>query len=66
MVTAAGGMALLTRLGLHSSYSSHTLPALLLIGVGLGLVVATSINTATAGVTPADTGIASALVNTSQ
>jgi hypothetical protein len=66
MVIAAGGMALLTRLGLHSSYASDVLPALIPVGVGIGLVVATAINTATAGVRPTDTGIASALVNTSQ
>jgi EmrB/QacA subfamily drug resistance transporter len=66
MTIGAGGMVLLTRLGLHSSYASHVLPALVLIGIGLGFVVATAINTATAGVRPADSGIASALVNTSQ
>jgi hypothetical protein len=66
MAIGAAGMALLTRLGLHSSYSSDVLPALVLIGIGLGFVVATAINTATVGVRPADSGIASALVNTSQ
>ena len=59
-------MALLTRLGLHSKYVTDGLPALVLVGIGLGFVVATAINTATAGVRPADNGIASALVNTSQ
>jgi hypothetical protein len=66
MVVTAAGMALLTRLGLHSSYASDVLPALVPIGVGVGLVSTTSINTATAGIRPADSGIASALVNTSQ
>ena len=66
MVIGAGGMALLTRLGLHSKYAADVLPALVLIGIGLGFVVATAINTATNGVQPADSGIASALVNTSQ
>ncbi len=66
MVIGAGGMALLTRLGVHSKYATDVLPALVLIGIGLGFVVATAINTATAGVQPADSGIASALVNTSQ
>jgi EmrB/QacA subfamily drug resistance transporter len=66
MAVAAGGMALLTRLGLHSTYAGDVLPALLLIGTGLGFVVATAINTATAGISPADSGIGSALVNTSQ
>lgn len=66
MAVTGAGMALLTRLGLHSAYASEILPALLAIGVGVGLVSTTSINTATAGITPADSGIASALVNTSQ
>jgi EmrB/QacA subfamily drug resistance transporter len=66
MAIGAGGMALLTRLGLHSKYATDVLPALVLIGIGLGFVVATAINTATVGVRPADSGIASALVNTSQ
>jgi Na+/melibiose symporter-like transporter len=66
MLVGAGGMALLTRLGVHSSYLSDVLPALLLIGFGLGLVVATAMNTATVGIDPADSGVGSALVNTSQ
>jgi EmrB/QacA subfamily drug resistance transporter len=66
MAIAGCGMALLTRLGLHSSYVTDVLPALLLIGIGLGFVIATSINTATAGINPADSGAASALVNTNQ
>jgi EmrB/QacA subfamily drug resistance transporter len=66
MLVAGCGMALMTRLGLHSSYPTDVLPPLLLIGLGLGLVAATSINTATAGIAPKDSGIASALVNTSQ
>jgi hypothetical protein len=45
---------------------SDVLPSLLLLGLGLGFVIGTSINTATAGIDPADTGVASALVNTSQ
>jgi EmrB/QacA subfamily drug resistance transporter len=66
MAIGAGGLALLTRLGPHSGYATDVLPALVLLGIGLGFVVATAINTATAGVMPADSGIASALVNTSQ
>jgi predicted MFS family arabinose efflux permease len=66
MVVAGCGMALLTGLGLHSTYATDILPALVLIGVGLGFAIATAINTATAGIRPEDTGVASALVNTSQ
>jgi EmrB/QacA subfamily drug resistance transporter len=66
MVVAAVGMLYLTRLGLHASYAADILPALLLLGVGLGTVMAPSMNTATAGVERRDAGVASALVNTSQ
>jgi len=66
MAAAAVGMALLTRLGLHAAYALDILPALLLIGAGIGLVMAPAMNTATAGIRPGDSGIASALVNTSQ
>jgi sugar phosphate permease len=42
------------------------LPSLLLIGVGFGLVVAPSFSTATLGVPRQDSGVASAMVSTSQ
>lgn len=66
MAIAGVAMELLTRLGLHTGYGGTILPALLLLGVGLGLVMAPSMNTATANVTPGDAGVASAMVNTSQ
>jgi hypothetical protein len=42
------------------------LPSLILIGIGFGLTLAPSFATATFGVRPRDSGVASALVNTSQ
>jgi EmrB/QacA subfamily drug resistance transporter len=66
MALAAGGMVLLTGLGLHAAYVSDILPALLLVGAGIGLVMAPAMNMATSGVRPEDSGSASALVNTSQ
>ena len=66
MLLAALGMVVLTQLGVHSSYAGHVLPALLLTGLGLGLIFAPSMNTATLGVGPADAGVASATVNSSQ
>ena len=42
------------------------LPSLILIGVGFGLVIAPSFATATLGVPRQDSGVASAMVNTSQ
>jgi hypothetical protein len=66
MLLAAGGLAWLTRIGVHSSYATAVLPALLIIGAGLGLVFAPVFNTGTFGVAPADAGVASATVNTGQ
>jgi len=66
LLVAAFGLALLTRIGVHSSYASHVLPSLLLMGAGLGFVFAPVINTGTFGVPPQDAGVASATVNTGQ
>jgi EmrB/QacA subfamily drug resistance transporter len=57
---------LLTRLTPGGTYAGDILPALLIIGVGLGCIFAPSIGTATLGVEVHDTGVASAVVNTSQ
>src|SRR5215469_8815097 len=66
MLLAAGGMAILTQVTATSSYVSAVLPALLILGLGFGLIFAPAINTATYGVSRADSGVASALVNTMQ
>ena len=66
MVLAAVAMAVLAQLKVDSSYAAHVLPALLVMGVGLGLIFAPAMSTATFGVDPSDAGVASAMVNTSQ
>jgi predicted MFS family arabinose efflux permease len=66
MLLAAGGMAWLTRIGVHSSYAANVLPPLLVAGAALGIVIAPSINTGTFGIAPQDAGVASASVNTGQ
>ena len=66
MLLGAGGLVLLTQVSVTSSYVSHVLPGLLVLGLGFGLIFAQAINTATAGVAPEDAGVASALVNTMQ
>jgi EmrB/QacA subfamily drug resistance transporter len=60
------GMIYLTQLTPTSSYLGGILPALLVMGLGFGLIFAPGINTATAGVQRQDSGVASALVNTMQ
>jgi MFS family permease len=49
MALGALGMLYLTRLDLNSSYAAVILPALVVIGIGLGLVISTSISNATLG-----------------
>jgi EmrB/QacA subfamily drug resistance transporter len=66
MLLGAGGMAYLTRVSVTSSYASAVLPALLILGLGFGMIFAPAINTATFGVARRDSGVASALVNTMQ
>jgi EmrB/QacA subfamily drug resistance transporter len=63
---SAGGMALLTTIGLQSHYVSEVLPGLLLFGLGMGVVISIALNGSTAKVDHTDAGIASAMVNTTQ
>jgi EmrB/QacA subfamily drug resistance transporter len=65
LLIAAAGMALLTRIGLHTSYAWPALPALILIGLGLGVVFAPCFSLGTSGVTDKDAGVASAAINVS-
>ena len=66
LLLAAIGIVLFTRIGVHSTYAGTVLPALLLTGLGLGLMFSTAFNTGTYGVAPRDAGVASATVNTGQ
>jgi MFS family permease len=66
MALGAAGMLYLSGLGVNSSYATAILPALIAIGVGLGLSMASAMNSATLGVDPADAGVASATVSASQ
>ena len=59
-------MIIFTRLTPGGAYATHVLPGLLVIGVGMGCIFAPAIGTATLRVDVHDTGIASAMVNTSQ
>jgi len=66
MLLAAAGMGYLSQLTVTSSYPGDVLPALLVMGLGFGMIFAPAINTATFGVAREDSGVASALVNTMQ
>ncbi|MEV7613878.1 MFS transporter [Streptomyces sp. NPDC089799] len=63
---AATGMLMLTQLEVGSSYTTLILPAQLLLGLGMGTAFMPAMSLATHGVDPADAGVASAMVNTSQ
>jgi EmrB/QacA subfamily drug resistance transporter len=65
-VVAAVGMLLMTQLEIGSSYSSIILPAMVLLGLGMGTAFMPAMSLATLGVEPRDAGVASAMVNTSQ
>jgi hypothetical protein len=66
MGLGAVAMLILRGIGMDSSYAGDILPALLIMGAGLGLVFSTVMNNATLGVEPADAGVASATVNAAQ
>ena len=66
MLVAAAGMAWLTRIGVHSGYTSAVLGPLLVTGAGIGLSMPPSMNTGTFGVAPGDAGVASATINVGQ
>ncbi|GHK00072.1 MFS transporter [Streptomyces sp. Y2F8-2] len=66
MAIAAAGLIWMTKLDLNSGYVTQVLPQLVLVGIGLGTVIAPAMSLATSGVAAADAGVASAAVNTLQ
>jgi predicted MFS family arabinose efflux permease len=66
MVLGGTAMLILTGITTDSSYATHVLPGLMVMGLGLGLVMAPAMSTATLGVDRRDAGVASAMVNTGQ
>src|SRR6202011_3243990 len=65
-LVAAGAATWFARLGVHTGYVGGVLGPLILTGIGLGMVIAPSINTGTFGVAPRDAGVASATVTVGQ
>src|SRR3984893_4377740 len=65
-LVAAGAATRFARLGVHTGYVGGVLGPLILTGIGLGMVIAPSINTGTFGVAPRDAGVASATVTVGQ
>jgi len=65
-LVGAGAMTWFAHLGAHTGYTAGVLGPIILTGVGLGMVIAPSINTGTYGVAPQDAGVASATVTVGQ
>ena len=66
MLIASGAMVWLAQLGPHTGYAAGLLGPLIMVAVGMGMVIAPSINTGTYGVAPQDAGVASATVTVGQ
>jgi EmrB/QacA subfamily drug resistance transporter len=66
MLIASGAMVWLAQLGPNTGYAAGLLGPLTMVAVGMGLVIAPSINTGTFGVAPQDAGVASATVTVGQ
>lgn len=65
LLLAAAGAAWLARLDIHSHYGLGVAPALFLIGIGVSTALITGFTLGPAGAATSDTGVASALVNSS-
>ena len=66
LVFAGIGLLMLTRITPETGYATHVLPSLLIMSSGIALVFIPLTSTSLHGVSGRDTGVASAMVNTSQ
>jgi MFS family permease len=66
LLIATVGFILLTPIDGHGDYASHVLPAMVVLGVGLGMSFVPITIAATNGVASGDSGLASGLLNTTQ
>jgi EmrB/QacA subfamily drug resistance transporter len=66
MITLTGGLIYFTQVSVGGSYAGDLLPGFLLIGFGIGFSFVPISIAALAGVQPAEAGLASGLINTSQ
>ena len=66
LIAAGAGMLMISRITPETSYITHVLPALLIMSSGMALVFIPLTSTSLHGVSSHDTGVASAMLNTSQ
>ena len=64
LVVATAGLVLMSRISGHGDYASHVLPAMVVMGIGLGMSFVPVTIAGTNGVPPQDSGLASGLLNT--
>ena len=66
LLAAGTGLLLMTRITPDTSYTTHVLPSLLIMSSGMALVFIPLTSTSLHAVSSHDTGVASAMLNTSQ
>jgi EmrB/QacA subfamily drug resistance transporter len=66
LILGAIGLGAFTLIGVHTTYVSLVLPALVITSMGMGLAFVAMSSTSLLGVQPDDAGVASALVNATQ
>jgi len=66
LIFAGIGLLMLTRITPETGYATHVLPSLLIMSSGMALVFIPLTSTSLHGISGRDTGVASAMVNTSQ
>jgi EmrB/QacA subfamily drug resistance transporter len=66
LALVAAGLLVFRRAPVDAGYAADLLPAMVLLGVGAGLVFPALMTLAMSGATPEDSGLASGLVNTTQ
>jgi MFS family permease len=66
LIAASAGMLMISLITPETSYTTHVLPALLIMSSGMALVFIPLTSTSLHGVSNHDTGVASAMLNTSQ
>ncbi len=66
LLMAITGVLIFAQIGVHSGYWTLLFPAEMIMAFGMGMVFVPVNNTALVGVSPADAGVASALINSTQ
>jgi EmrB/QacA subfamily drug resistance transporter len=66
LLLAAIGLLWLTKIGVHTSYWTHVFPQLIIMSLGMGLAFTAISSTALTNVQERDSGVASAVLNSTQ